>query len=122
MGSRNGSRPEQLEYLSLSYRLGPNEGWVRCAAQPFCAFHIRASSARSRRCCGERNWPHGSNLDLLAHDRVLYWAGLAIRGSLLASLKEVGQIQRVAFAKELYARGYIVDVPSVVPREPGPWY
>jgi hypothetical protein len=60
----------------------------------------------------------------------LYWETIAIftgpgwpiRDRLLASLRDVGERQREAFAKQLYAEGYDVIVPGIAPREPRPWY
>ena len=47
--------------------------------------------------------------------------GAPFRDQLLASLKDVGVLQRSAFAKVLYRQGYNVAVPGVAPRNPRPW-
>jgi hypothetical protein len=119
---QQGPNPRQLTYLRLSYRLGPNEGWI--AAQ------------RNRLALGmfERLPPDLATAAVDEFGRMLnswlYWEAIAIftgpgwreRDRLLASLQNVGERQREAFAKELYAEGYDVIVPGVAPHEQRPWY
>lgn len=120
--AREGFKQEQLAYLRLSYRLGPNEGWI-------AARRNRLSLAMFQRLPPDLAT---AAVDEFAHmlNSWLYWETIAIftgpgwpvRDRLLASLKNVGERQREAFAKELYTEGYNVIVPGIALREPRPWY
>ena len=111
---REGPKPEQLTFLRLSYRLGPNEGWIavrrnRLLLAMFPGLPSDLADAAVRE--------FGRMVDSW-----FYWETIAIftgpgwpiRDRLLASLREVGERQREAFAIELYAEGYDVTVPGVV--------
>jgi hypothetical protein len=52
---------------------------------------------------------------------ILTGPGWPIHDRLLASLKDVGRLQRDALAKALYERGYNIPVPGVTARDPRPW-
>jgi hypothetical protein len=120
--TREGFKQEQLAYLRLSYRLGPNEGWI-------AARRNRLSLAMFQRLPPDLA---SDAVDEFAHmlNSWLYWETIAVftgpgwpvRERLLDSLKHVGERQRDAFAKELYTEGYNVIVPGIAPREPRPWY
>ena len=120
--AREGFKQEQLAYLRLSYRLGPNEGWI-------AARRNRLSLAMFQRLPPDLA---SDAVDEFAHmlNSWLYWETIAVftgpgwpvRERLLDSLKHVGERQRDAFAKELYTEGYNVIVPWIAPREPRPWY
>jgi hypothetical protein len=121
-GVREGFRNEQFTYLRLSYRLGPNEGWIAARRNRFAlATFTRLPTDLA---------------DAAVHefarmvDSWVYWDAIAIftgpgwpiREQLLASLKEVGQRQREAFYTQLYTEGYKIAVPGVAPRDPRPWF
>jgi hypothetical protein len=121
-GARAGFQPDQLLELQLSYRLGPNEGWVA------------ARRNRMALAMFERLPPDMADAAVNEFARMvdswIYWETIAIftgpgwpiRDRLLVSLSEVGERQREAFAKELYALGYNVAVSGIAPRAPRPWY
>jgi hypothetical protein len=120
--AREGPKPEQLTFLRLSYRLGPNEGWIAVRRNRLLlATFPRLPPDLAAAAVGE----FGRMLNSW-----LYWEAIAIftgpgwpiRDRLLASLRDVGERQREAFAKQLYAEGYDVIVPGIAPREPRPWY
>ena len=120
--AREGPKPEQLTFLRLSYRLGPNEGWIAVRRNRLLlATFPRLPPDLAAAAVGE----FGRMLDSW-----LYWEAIAIftgpgwpiRDRLLVSLRDVGERQREAFAKQLYAEGYDVIVPGIARREPRPWY
>jgi hypothetical protein len=120
-GVREGPRQDQLTYLRLSYQLGPNEGWIadrrnRLALSMFNRLPPDlAGAAVDEFGHMVQSWIY---LDTIA---IFTGPGWPIRGRLLASLKDVGQAQRDAFARALYQKGYNVDVPGVAPRSARPW-
>jgi hypothetical protein len=116
-----GFRPEQLQYLRLSYQLGPNEGWIaarrnRVALSMFGRLPPDlADDAISEFAHMVDSWIYTDTIAILTGP------GWPIHDRLLASLKDVGRQQREALAKALYERGYNVAVPGVAARNPRPW-
>jgi hypothetical protein len=120
-GAREGFRPEQLQYLRLSYLLGPNEGW------------IAVKRNRLALSTYERLPPDLADAAMVEFARMLdSWCypetiaiftgpGWPIRDKLLMRTQDVSVRQREAFAKELYAQGYDVVVPGIASREWRPW-
>ena len=109
---REGPKPEQLTFLRLSYRLGPNEGWIAVRRNRLLlAMFPGLPSDLADAAVSE----FGRMVDSW-----LYWETIAIftgpgwpiRDRLLASLRDVGERQREAFAIQLYAEGYDVTVIS----------
>jgi hypothetical protein len=121
-GARDGFRAEQLNYLRLSYALGPNEGWIAARRNRLAlAIFERLPSDLADAAISE----FAHMVDSWLYDETLaifVGPGWAVRDRLLASLEKVGQLQREAFAKSLYAQGYDVKVPGVTLRDPRPWY
>jgi hypothetical protein len=120
--AREGPRQDQLTYLRLSYQLGPNEGWIAARRNRLALSMFNrlppdlADTAVNEFGHMVQSWMYWDTIAIFTGP------GWPIWDRLLASLKDVGEAQRDAFAKELYARGYIVDVPGISPREPRPWY
>jgi hypothetical protein len=121
-GAREGFRLEQLQYLRLSYRLGPNEGWVAARRNRLALATFErlppdlADAAVNEFAHMVDSWIYGETLAIFTGP------GWPIRDRLLASLKDIGERQREAFAKALYAQGYDIKVPGITPRDPRPWY
>jgi hypothetical protein len=121
-GAREGFRPGQLRDLELSYRLGPNEGWI-------AARRNRLAVSMFQRLPPDLAEAATTEFARMV-DSWIYWEALAIftgpgwpiHDRLLASLSDVGRLQREAFAKQLYTEGYNVVVPGIEPRNPRPWY
>jgi hypothetical protein len=119
---RRGFRERQLTFLRLSYRVGPNEGWV-------AARRNRLALSMFTRLPPDLAGEAVNEFDHLLNSWI-YWDAIAIfegpgwpiHDQLLASLKDVGKRQREAFADELYAQGFDLTVPGVAPRQPRPWY
>jgi hypothetical protein len=120
-GATTGLRPVQLEYLRLSYRLGPNEGWVAARRNRLAlAIFERlppdlAEAAVSEFARLVDGWVYPDSIALFTGP------GWPIHDRLLASLKDVGELQREAFAKALYTQGYDVAVPGITAPEARPW-
>ncbi|HTV28338.1 MAG TPA: hypothetical protein VMF32_11200 [Xanthobacteraceae bacterium] len=119
--AREGPRREQLTYLRVSYRLGPHEGWVAARRNRVALSMFRrlppdlAQAAMHEFANMVASW---ASWDAIA---IFTGPGWPIHERLLASLNHVGQLQRDAFAKILYAQGYNVVVPGVRAPEPRPW-
>jgi hypothetical protein len=120
-GATGGFRPVQLQYLRLSYRFGPNEGWVVARRVRFALSTFErlppdlAEAATNEFARMVDGWVYPDSVALFTGP------GWPIHDRLLASLKNVGELQREAFAKALYKQGYDVAVPGITAPEPRPW-
>jgi hypothetical protein len=121
-GARQGFRPEQLQYLALSYRLGPDEGWVAARRNRF-ALSMFARLPPDLADAAVTEFAHMVQSRIYEDTLAIFTGpGWPIRDRLLTALEDVGEPQRDAFAKALYSKGYDVKVPGVALREPRPWY
>jgi hypothetical protein len=108
--ARNGFKPQSIAYLRLSYRLGPNHGWViwRRSHIAFAVF--------------ERSPPD------LAEQVTNEFVTLVESGFYREALKiltvPAWQLRDVIaqFAKLLYFSGYDVAMPGADPPELRPWH
>lgn len=120
--TENGSKADYLKYLQMSYRLGPNEGWIGL----------------------KRNRVTFAASDKLPVDMAEYaineFAGLVemgfyeqaaeiltgpawrLRQELLPCLQNVEERHRRAFADILYKKGYDVVVPGIESQGSRPWH
>jgi hypothetical protein len=120
-GATAGFRPAQTEYLRLSYRLGPNEGWIaprrnRLALATFERLPPDLADAAIHEFARlVDGWVYPDAVALFTGP------GWPIRDRLLASLRDLGGPQREVFAKALYTQGYDVAVPGITNPEPRPW-
>jgi hypothetical protein len=117
-----GFRPDYLEYLRLSYRLGPNEGWVG-AKRNGLAFAVF-----------EQLPPDVADMALAEFANLLKSGfygeaittftgpGWRVRDLLLPRLKGVAERHRQAFSRALYALGYNVVIPGIQNPDPRPWH
>lgn len=121
-GSREGFKLDQLQYLRMSYLLGPNEGWIAVRRNRLAlSIYERlppdlgdAATAEFARMLG--SWFYWDTL------AIFIGPGWRIRDKLLERIKDVSERQREAFEKALYAQGYNVAVPGIAPRVSRPWY
>ena len=74
---REGPKPEQLTFLRLSYRLGPNEGWIAVRRNRLLLAMFPRFAVGSGGCSCWRIRPHGQQLVLLGHNSNLHRSGLA---------------------------------------------
>lgn len=120
-GTQEGFRSEDLKYLRMSYRLGPNEGWI----------------------AGKRNRVTFAVSEKLPVDLAEYaineFVGLVemgfyeqaaeiftgpawrVREQLLPRLQNIEERHRQAFANILYTKGYDVVVPGIKRQGSRPW-
>jgi hypothetical protein len=112
--TRNGFRPEYLEYARMSYRLGPNEGWVGLKRTPaLLAIYERLPPDLAENVAGEfaRIVENEFYLEAVA---ILSGPGWRVRDQLLRRLERIPLSRRELFEKVLYASGITVPVPGVV--------
>jgi hypothetical protein len=117
----NGFSQDHFEFLRLSYQLGPNEGWIAVKRNEL-ALAVFGQLPADLREMAIDEFVKLLNSGFLT-ESVAIFTGPAwpIREVLLPRLTSVSDVQREAFARELYRKGYVVNVPGV--REPGrrPW-
>jgi hypothetical protein len=117
-----GFERENLSLLQMSYRTGPNEGWValrrnRSAMVVYSELPpdlFEAMQQEFVRLVASRSF-----------FRVAAWIlggpGWPIRETLLARLAGLPESDRQIFARVMYEEGYNVLVPGVPPRGSRPW-
>ena len=117
----NGYSPEHLSYLSLSYKLGPNEGWIALTRNRLALSIFDQLPANLREMAiGE--FSHLLESGFYAETANLFTGpGWPIRNMLLARLNGVSEVSRQRFARTLYDEGYDIDVPGVGRVDPRPW-
>jgi hypothetical protein len=119
--NRNGFQPGYLEYLRLSYQLGPNEGWIAIKRNGYALaiFHQLPPDVADRALA---EFPRllDSGFDAEAF-KIFTGPGWSHRALLLPHLKGVAEIHREALARSLYRAGYDVIVPGITRPDPRPW-
>jgi hypothetical protein len=120
--TQKGFKRDRLEYLQMSYLLGPNEGWIGVKRSRF-AFALFRSLPPDLAEKTVREFARlvGSNYHSQAAD-ILGGPGWPIRSILLAGLKDVDEESLQVFSKTLYRRGYNLQVPGVDRPEWRPWH
>jgi hypothetical protein len=110
-----------LNYLAMSYRLGPNEGWVALKRNGL-AFSIyrQLPGALQEASVKEFVGLVKSGFERETAD-ILEGPGWKTRDLLLSRLTDVSERNRQRFANVLYHDGVDVSVPGVPALEPRPW-
>src|ERR1700722_6648721 len=119
--NRNGFQPDHLKYLRLSYKLGPDEGWIAIKRNGYALaiFHqLPPDIADMALAEFPRLLDSGFYGETIA---ILTGPGWRERDILLPRLKDVAERHRQAFDRALYKLGYDVTVPGVTRRDPRPW-
>jgi hypothetical protein len=119
--NRNGFQPGYLEYLRLSYQLGPNEGWIALKRNGYAlAIFPRLPPDIADMAIAE--FPRLLDAGFYAETVVIFTGpGWRERDILLPRLKDVAERHRQAFARALYKLGYDVNVPGIARHDPRPW-
>jgi hypothetical protein len=114
--------PERLDYLRLSYQLGPNEGWIAVGRNRLAlAIYPSLPSDLAEGAISEFVGLVRSELYELAADN-LAGPGWPIRHLLLTSLRQLSEKNRRTFAAVLNKRELEdVSVPGVDPPPARPW-
>jgi hypothetical protein len=119
--TQNGLRPDQMKLLRLSYRVGPNEGWIgikrnRLAFNVFELLPPDVTEYATNEFLGLLN-------SAFYRQAVEIFTGPAwrVRDQILPRLNEVQLGNREIFARLVYTAGFDVEVPGIVQREPRPW-
>jgi hypothetical protein len=119
--NRNGFQPRYLEYLRLSYKLGPNEGWIALKRNGYAlAIFDRLPPDMKQMVVAEFANLLNSGFVVLTVE-IIEGPGWSHRALLLSHLTDVTARYRDEFARELYKDGYDVTVPGIAPRDPRPW-
>jgi hypothetical protein len=118
---RNGFTGHYLNYLRMSYRLGPNEGWVALKRNAY-AFSIYQQLSPDLRDATINEFVGlvRSGFDRETAD-ILEGPGWKARELLLARLSDVNTRNRQRFANMLYRDGFDVAIPGIPAYEPRPW-
>jgi hypothetical protein len=119
--SQSGFSSGHLQYLEMSYKLGPNEGWLAVKRNRFAlAIFPSLQPDLAEYAIGEFARLVGSSFfDEAA--AILVGPGWQIRNSLLLRLENVDEVSRQAFAKIIYKFGQNLSVPGIQRPEWRPW-
>jgi hypothetical protein len=120
--SQNGYRPDHLKYLRMSYRLGPNEGWISLKRNRI-AFAVFEQLPEDMAGLVITEFVSLIN-SAMYREAVAIFVGPAwrSRGVILPRLNNVAEANREFFAKLLYSQGYDVTVPGTQRPEWRPWH
>lgn len=119
--ARNGVNPSYLDFLRLSYKYGPNEGWIALKRSPYAlAVFEQLPAATAGQVVAEFAGLVNSGFHNEAA-KILLGASKHIQSRLLQSLASLPERQRVDFANEIHRQGYNLAVPGVAPHEARPW-
>lgn len=112
--AEEGKTADHLNYLKMSYRLGPNEGWVAVKRSPiaFSLFQKLPPSLREIVLNEFTGLIKSSFYEQAAE--IFMGSAWPERDLILSRLEGVNQKDREVFADALYRRGYDGNVPGVV--------
>jgi len=119
--NRNGFQSAYLEYLRLSYQLGPNEGWIALKRNGYALaiFQLLPPDLANMAIAEfPRLLDSGFDAEAVA---IFTGPGWRERSILLPRLKGVAERHRQVFARALYRLGYDVTVPGIARPDPRPW-
>ena len=111
--ARVGVEPDDLKYLRMSYRLGPNEGWIAWKRNPF-AFSIFEELPADLREAAIREFVGLVQSGFIdpAVD-ILTGPAWQVRDLILPRLAAVTHRRREEFSRELLRRGHEIPIPGI---------
>lgn len=115
-----GVDPARLAVLDMSYRTGPNEGWVGVRRSPvsLALFRLMPPALRERAITEFAGLVQSRFAEM---PDILGGPGWAARDALLPRLARVDEPQRRTFARALYRAGIDVNVPGIDRPDDRPW-
>lgn len=120
--TKDGFRRSNLSYLSMSYKTGPNEGWVAVTRSRFALALFRSLTPElAEDAVGEFSHLVASRFYNETISQ-LSRSGPDLSDRLLKSLGGIEMDDREAFAKAAYKRGFDWKVPGVEKPEWRPWH
>jgi len=119
--TQDGFSSKYVNYLSMSYRRGPNEGWIalkrnRLAISVFSQLPSDVADMAVREFAELVD--HGAYLEAAA---TLAGPGWGMRERLLGALSDISERHREKFQRALDREGLKVIVPGVPANDPRPW-
>jgi hypothetical protein len=118
----SGFSADNFMLLRLSYRLGPNEGWIILRRNRLAlALYEQLPPDLAGRSLVEFAGLVRSRFYEEAVD-IFVSAGAPPRDKLISRLAELDELDRRAFGKVLLDRGYSYAIPGLDRREPRPWH
>jgi hypothetical protein len=117
----NGVRSGAVAPLEISYRLGPNEGWIALARSRFglAAWDYVSAPTREAILNEERALLDAGFTQQVAANLVA--VGWPIHDRILARLGDAAAASREALARRLRHDGYDIAVPGIALEERRPW-
>jgi hypothetical protein len=115
--TRNGFEAENLKYLRMSYRLGPNEGWIALKRNRFALALFEELPPDLAEAAVSEFVKLVEDFVYDAPD-IFTGPGWRLRDVLLPRLKDLPIRRRELFAKILYSKDLDISVPGV--EQPGP--
>jgi len=119
--TRNGFDSRYLDFLRLSYKLGPYEGWVALKRSQYALMlfeHLPptvAEQALAEFVGLVNSWFYREAAEIFVGP------GWRLREKILPRLKVLNISHRIFFENEVYRLGYDVEVPGVERSEARPW-
>jgi hypothetical protein len=119
--ARNGARDDYLKYISMSYRLGPREGWIAVQRnRVVMAIFPMLPPDLAERVLTEFAELVQNRLYEGAADTLL-GPGWAIRDRLIARLGGIDERERNEFASRINQKGSNLSIPGAVAPGRRPW-
>ena len=118
----HGFTRDHLGFLAMSYKTGPNEGWLAARRNALAlAIYSELPDSMADMVADEFAGLVQSRFTSEAVD-ILLGPGWPLREKLISKLKDVDIVARQRFALAVYKEGYNIVVPGIDQREFRPWH